>query len=262
MKKTAIVSGGAMGYKNGGPSIGGAIALCLARDGFRIVVADIGEMGNRTVELIKKNGGQALFIRTDVTDTDQVKNLIKITEEKFDTLQCLVNCVARYDKGMMKNIAEISEDEWNKTLNTNLNGYFKMCKYAIPLMQKSGGGTIVNISSVSSLTVLPDFSVYSVTKAAIDALTRTIAVDFAPTIRANAVLPGFVKIANSENNRNPEELKKWYTEIAKQYPMRRVCNPEEIAHVVSFLASEQSSYITGQTIIVDGGKTIADYHQF
>ena len=156
---------------------------------------------------------------------------------------------------MAKNVAEISEEEWNKTLDVNLNGYFKMAKYSIPLILESGGGTIINISSVGSLRVTPDFSVYSVAKAAIDALTRTIAVDFAPQIRANAILPGFVKIANSQDNRTPEELEKWYSGISEQYPMKRVCEVEEIASVVSFLSSEQSSYINGQTIIVDGGKT-------
>ena len=104
--------------------------------------------------------------------------------------------------------------------------------------------------------------VYSVSKAAINALTRTIAVDFAPNIRANAICPGFVKIANSENNRTPEELEKWYTDISKQYPMERVCEVEEIAGVASFLASVDSSYVNGQTIVVDGGKMVADAHDF
>ena len=129
-------------------------------------------------------------------------------------------------------------------------------------MLKSGGGTIISISSAAAFNALPDFSVYSVSKAAINALTRTIAVDFAPKIRANAICPGFVKIANSENNRTPEELKKWYAEISKQYPMRRVCEVDEIAGVASFLASVDSSYVNGQTILVDGGKMVADTHDF
>ena len=129
-------------------------------------------------------------------------------------------------------------------------------------MQKSGGGAIVNISSIESHMVLPNFSVYSVSKAAVDALTRSLAIDFAPTIRTNSVLPGFVKIANSENDRSPEQLEKWYASIAKQYPMQRVCEVEEVAHVVAFLASDQASYINGQSIVVDGGKMIADLHEF
>lgn len=260
--KTAIVTGGAMGYKNGGPSIGGAISIQLAQDGYDVVVVDLGEMGNKTVDIIQKNGGKGKFIKADVTNTDQVKQIVSSTKEEFGQLNCLVNCVARYGSGMAKNVTNISEEEWVNTLNVNLNGYFKMCKYSIPLIIKSGGGTIINISSTNARSALPNFCVYPISKAAICALTRTIAVDFAPDIRANTVCPGFVKIANSKNNRSSEELNKWYAGISKQYPMKRVCEVEEIANVVSFLASNKSSYINGQEIIVDGGKTIYDFHEF
>lgn len=260
--KVAVVTGGAMGYKSGGPSIGGAIAIRLAKDGYKVVVVDTGEMGNRTVELIKGAGGQGIFIKADITEAKQVQEVISTTKSTFGGLNCLVNCVARYGPGMAKNVVEISEEEWEKTLDVNLNGYFKMAKYSIPLMLESGGGTIINISSLAAFNALPNFSVYSVSKGAINALTRTIAVDFAPNIRANAICPGFVKIANSENSRTAEELEKWYGEIAKQYPMRRVCEVEEVAGVASFLAGSDSSYVNGQTIIVDGGKTAADAHDF
>lgn len=251
-----------MGYKSGGPSIGGGISIRLAKDGFKVVVVDTCGMGNRTVEMINNRGGEAIYVEADVVVTEDVKNTVEIAASTYGGLTCLVNCVARYSMGMAKNIVDITEEEWNQTLNVNLNGYFKMTKYSIPLILKSGGGTVVNISSVGSLLALPNFSVYSVSKAAIDALTRTVAVDFAPNIRANAVLPGFVRIANSENSRSSEELAHWYDGIAKQYPMRRVCEVDEISDVVAFLASDGSSYINGQTIVVDGGKTISDVHEF
>jgi NAD(P)-dependent dehydrogenase (short-subunit alcohol dehydrogenase family) len=260
--KVAIVTGGAMGYKSGGSSIGGAISIRLAKDGFKVVVVDLGEMGKKTVELINNSGGKGVFIKADVTLSGDVQNVIKITKETFGGLNCLVNCIARYGPGMSKNVADITEEEWEKTLNINLNGYFKMVKYAIPLMLDSGGGTVINISSLAAFNALPNFSIYSVSKAAINALTRTIAVDFAPKIRANAICPGFVKIANSENNRTTEELGKWYADISKQYPMKRVCEVGEIAGVASFLAGPDSSYVSGQTIIVDGGKIVADTHDF
>lgn len=251
-----------MGYKAGGKSIGGAVAINLAKDGYKVVVVDLGEMGQRTVDNIKENGGEGIFVKADVTLASDVQKIVETAKSNFGGLNCLINCVARYSSGMTKSVAEISEDEWNKTLNVNLNGYFMMAKYSIPLMLDSGGGAIVNISSVGSLTALPNFSIYSVSKGAIDALTRSLAVDFAPQIRTNSILPGFVKIANSENNRTPEELEKWYTDISKQYPMKRVCEVEEIASVVSFLVSDKASYINGQSIVVDGGKTIADTHDF
>jgi NAD(P)-dependent dehydrogenase (short-subunit alcohol dehydrogenase family) len=109
---------------------------------------------------------------------------------------------------------------------------------------------------------LRDCSVYSVAKAGIDALTRSIAVDFAPHIRTNSILPGFVKIANSENGRNETGLTEWYDNIAKEYPMDRVCTTYDIANVAAFLASNQSAYINGQSIIVDGGHLIYDSHEF
>jgi len=260
--KVALVTGGARGYKDGGPSIGGEIAINLAREGYKVVVVDLGKMGRETVNIIKKNGGEAIFFKADVTKTKEVKDVIKKTEKVFGGLHCLVNCVARYSTGMAKNVVDISEDEWNKTLDVNLNGYFRCAKYAIPLMLKSGGGAIINISSIESFVSLPNFSPYIVSKAAIDALTRSLAVDFAPKIRTNSVCPGFVKIANSEGNRTPKQLEKWYKDISKKYPMKRVCTVEEIANVVSFLASKKSSYINGQTIMVDGGKLIADTHEF
>ncbi len=260
--KTAIVTGAAMGYKSGGKSIGGAIAIKLAKDGYNVVVVDTGDMGQKTVEIIEKSGGKGVFVKADVTDIGDIKKITETTKDKFGGLSCLVNCVARYGQGMAKNVVDITEEEWNRTLNVNLNSYFLMAKYSIPLMMETGGGSIINISSIESFVALPNFSIYSVSKAAVDALTRSLATDFAPSIKTNSVLPGFVKIANSENNRTLEQLKQWYEEISRQYPMKRVCEVEEIANVVSFLASEKASYINGQSIVVDGGKTIADVHTF
>lgn len=260
--RTAIVTGAAMGYRKGGPSIGGAISVRLAEDGYRVVVVDLGEMGQKTVGQIEANGGEALFIQADVTKTEDVKRIVEAAEDTFGGVNCLVNCVARYGPGMAKSIMDISEEEWYSTLEVNLNGYFKMAKYTIPAMLKSGGGTIINLSSIESMIALPNFSIYSVSKAAIDGLTRSLAVDFAPRIRTNSICPGFVRIENSENQRTPEQLEAWLSEIATQYPMQRVCTVDEIADVASFLANDNSSFINGQSLVVDGGKSIADFHKF
>lgn len=260
--KVAIVTGGSMGYEAGGPTIGGASAIQLAKDGFDVIVVDLLDMGAKTVEIIESNGGKAKFIKADVTDTDEIKKIIRIAKQEFGGLNCLVNCVAKYWGGMFKNIVDISEEDWTKLIDIDLNSYFKMAKYSIPLMLGSGGGTIVNVSSCAAFNVGLNDAPYAVAKAAINALTRTIAVDFAPKIRANAVCPGFVRIANSENNRTPEQLKEWYQSIAKEYPMRRVCEVEEIANAVSFLAGDKSSYINGQSIIIDGGRLISSFRNF
>ena len=261
--KTALVTGAALGYKNGGPSIGSAIAFKLAAEGTKVVVVDIlEEMGQRTVDKIKESGGSGVFVRCDVSKTDEVNRAVEITEQEFGGLHCLVNCAASYEGDIFKNVVEIPEEDWRHVIDVNLNGYFRFAKYAIPLMLQSGGGTIVNISSGAAFRVVKDFSVYPVTKAAINALTRTLAIDFAPQIRANAICPGFVRIANSEGDRSPEEVEQWIQRIAKAYPLKRACSVEEIANVALFLASDDSSYINGECIIVDGGRFVSDTHEF
>jgi NAD(P)-dependent dehydrogenase (short-subunit alcohol dehydrogenase family) len=261
--KIALVTGAALGYKAGGPSIGGAIAFKLASEGAKVVVVDIEErMGQQTADRIREDGGTALFVRTDVSKTEEVVRAIEITRREFGALHYLVNCAATYEGDIARNVVEISEEDWNHTIEVNLNGYFRFAKYAVPLMLQSGGGAIVNISSGAAFRVLRNFSVYPVTKAAINALTRTLAIDFAPHIRANAVCPGFVRIANSENERTAEEVEAWIERIAKGYPLQRVCTVEEIANVVLFLLSDDASYINGQCIVVDGGRSVADTHEF
>ena len=261
--KIALVTGAALGYKNGGPSIGSAIAFKFASEGAKIVVVDILEkMGQRTVDKIRENGGEGLFAKTDVSKTDEVKRAIEITKQKFGKLHCLVNCAASYEGDIFRNVVEIPEEDWKHIIDVNLNGYFRFAKYAIPLILESGGGTIVNTSSGAAFKVLRNFSVYPVTKAAINALTRTLAIDFAPQIRCNAICPGFVRIANSEGDRTPDEVEKWVTNIAKTYPLKRVCSVEEIANVALFLASDDSSYINGECMIVDGGRFVSDTHEF
>lgn len=261
--KIALVTGAALGYKNAGPSIGSAIAFKLASEGAKVVVVDIlEEMGQRTVDKIKENGGEGLFVRTDVSKTDEVKRAIEITRQKFGKLHCLVNCAASYEGDIFRNVVEIPEEDWNHIIDVNLNGYFRFAKYAIPLILESGGGTIVNISSGAAFRVLKNFCIYPVTKAAINSLTRTIAIDFSPQIRCNAICPGFVRIANSEGDRTPDEVEQWIASIAKTYPLKRVCSVEEIANVALFLASNDSSYINGECIIVDGGRFESDNHEF
>jgi NAD(P)-dependent dehydrogenase (short-subunit alcohol dehydrogenase family) len=261
--KIILITGAALGYKDGGPSIGSSIAFKFAEEGAIIVVVDIlEEMGRKTANLINESGGKAIFIQCDVSNTDDVKKVVSIIQKEFQALHCLVNCAASYEGDIHHNIVDTPEEDWKKIIDVNLNGYFRFAKYAIPLILESGGGSIINISSGAAFKVTKNFSVYPVTKAAINALTRTLALDFAPAIRTNAVCPGFVQIANSEGNRSPEAIEKWINGIADKYPLKRVCLVDEIADVVVFLASEKASYINGQCISVDGGYSIADSHDF
>ncbi len=257
LDKVALVTGAALGYKAGGPSIGSAIAFRLASEGARITVVDVQEeMGERTASTIRQRGGEAIFVRADVSQTPEVIAAVEATRARFGALHCLVNCAACYDVDLSGNVCHIAEEAWDRVLDVNLGGYYRCARYAIPLILESGGGTIVNISSMAAFAVSKDYAVYPVTKAAINALTRSLAIDLAPRIRANAICPGFVRIANSEDGRTPEELERWLRGIAEGYPMQRVCSVEEIANVALFLASDDSSYVNGQCIAVDGGKSV------
>ena len=177
-------------------------------------------------------------------------------------MDCLVNCAASHQGNIFQNVVDTPEADWKRIIDVNLNGYYRFAKYTIPLMLEHGRGTIVNISSMAAFTIVKNFCVYHVTKAGINALTRTIAIDFAPTIRCNAICPSYVQIANSKGNRTEEEVKKWIEGIAATYPLQRVCSVDEIANVALFLASDESSYITGECIITDGGRSISDTHVF
>ena len=261
--KTAIITGGALGFKEGGPSIGSAIAFKFAAKGVKVVVVDILEkMGQMTIDRIKRSGGKALFVKADVSNTADVKKVIETTEEEFGQLHCLVNCAASYEGKIFNTVVDTPEKDWLHIFDVNLHGYFRFAKYAIPLILKSGGGTIINISSGAAFKVVPNFAVYPCTKAAINALTRTLAVDFAPQIRSNAICPGFVRIANSEGDRSPEDIERWIDNISKKYPLRRACSVDEIANVALFLASDNSSYINGECLTVDGGYFISDSHDY
>jgi NAD(P)-dependent dehydrogenase (short-subunit alcohol dehydrogenase family) len=261
--KVALVTGAAVGFKDGGPSIGSAIAFKLASEGAKVVVVDIlEEMGQRTADTIIANGGEAVFIKADVTKSDEVKKAVQLAKDKFGALHCLVNCAAGYDGDIFHSVVDTPEEDWLKIFDINLHGYYRFAKYALPLILESGGGTIVNISSMAAFKVVPNFAVYPVTKAAINGLTRVLAIDYSPKVRTNAICPGFVQIANSENDRSPEELKKWRDDIAKGYPAKRLCTVDEIANVACFLASDDSSYINGECIRVDSGRSVNDAHEY
>jgi len=255
--KVVLVTGAALGYKEGGLSIGGSIARRLAAEGARVIVVDINDqMGERSAQRIRDAGGESLYVHADVSKTDEVVAAIARTRDEYGALHCLVNCAASYPIEMWRNVVETDEKVWQHVIDVNVSGYFRFAKYGIPLILESGGGTIVNMSSGSANLVAKNWCTYPVTKAAILALTRTLAVDFAPQIRANAICPGFVAIANSELDRTREEVEAWHGRIAARYPMRRVCTTEEIANVALFLACEDSSFVNGECLVVDGGRAV------
>jgi NAD(P)-dependent dehydrogenase (short-subunit alcohol dehydrogenase family) len=182
--KVAVVTGAAMG-------IGKAAAVVLAREGAKVAIGDINdEVGQATVQEIKASGGEAFFQHADVSLTNDVQLLVEEAVKRYGRLDILVNNAAVAIPGTA---VEISEDDWSRVLNTNLTSVWRGMKFAIPHMIKAGGGSIINVASVQGLIGFPGWSAYAAAKGGVDALTRQVAVEYAPyNIRVNSIAPGTI----------------------------------------------------------------------
>lgn len=240
-KKVALVTGG-------GSGIGRATALALARAGARVVIGNRRvPQGEEVVSAIRQAGGQAVFHRTDVTRSDEVRALVAAAVEHFGRLDLAFNNAG--DEGKRVPLADQTEEDAAFLLGVNVHGVFLCMKYEIEQMLKNGGGAIVNNSSVFGLKGFRDASLYSASKHAVSGLTKAAALEYATHgVRINAVAPGPV---------DTELLRGFGQGDAEQFaayvPMRRLGRPEEIANAVLWLCSDAASYITGHTLPVDGG---------
>ncbi len=247
--KVAIVTGAGMG-------IGQATALALAREGAKVAVADIDDAaGNATVDQIRAAGGEAFFQHADVGSTDDVRRLVEETVARFGRLDVLVNNAGVAIAGT---VTEISEEDWNRLINIHLSGTWRGMKFAIPHMVRGGGGSIVNMASVQAIMGIQGWSGYSAAKGGIIALTQQAAVDYGGrNIRVNAIAPGTIMTPMNEKifaeAEDPDELigtwNSWHA-------LGRFGQPEEVADLVVFLASDESSFMTGDIIKIDGGMSI------
>ncbi len=242
--KVVIITGASSG-------IGEATAKEAAKEGAKVILA--ARNANRSeavVSEIKKNGGQALFVQTDVTLEEDIKNLVNRTVQEHGRLDCAYNSAGILETGLL---ADTPNESYDKLMKTNLRSIFLCMKYEIPEMKKNGGGAIINCSSVAGLIGVPNFSVYSATKAGIIGLTKGAAADYAQYgIRVNSMHPGVVETEIFNNTF--EEPKKMIEDITKDIcPLGRPAKPVEIARPVIFNLSDGASYITGSEIIVDGG---------
>ena len=242
--KVAIITGAASG-------IGKATAKLFAEHGAKVVVADIDENGgNRTVTDIQAVNNEAIFVQTDVTikaDTDQ---MVAQTLKNYGKLDTLLNSAGI---AMRLPVVELSEEDWHRCLDVNLNGVFLCAKAAIPAMQKNGGGSIINMSSIYGIVGADVRAAYVASKGAVTNLTRGMALDYAEdNIRVNCICPGFVETPLVAGVvKNPEE----YQKLANKHPMRRLGQPEEIAYGALYLASDESAFVTGIALPIDGGYT-------
>lgn len=242
--KVAVVTGGSGG-------IGRATALAFAREGARVAVVDVAiPAGEETVQMIRSSGGEAIFIKTDVTRWEEVKAMADRTFEAFGRLDCALN-----NAGINADIVSVSrctEESWDRMIDINLKGVFLCMKYEIPRMLKSGGGSIVNTASVMGLVGEPGHPAYAASKHGVVGLSKSAAIFYAQAgIRINAVCPGAVRTPMVDRvlAEHPE-LEQAMDSLA---PMNRMAEADEVARAVIFLCSDDASYITGHPLAVDGG---------
>jgi len=246
--KVAIVTGAASG-------IGRAIALLFAQEGAKVVVADIDDKsGEETVKMINERGGEAMFVHADVSKAEDVKNMVKITVERYGRLDVLVNNAGI--EGAVADIVNYPEEAFDKVIAVNLKGVWLGIKYAVPEMVKSGGGSIINIASVLGLVGAPNMSGYCASKGGVVQLTKTAALEYAKyNIRVNAIAPGLI---DTKLSRKRAEFDPEFINTALQFQViKRMGRPEEVALAALYLASDDSSFVTGSCLVVDGGWTIA-----
>ncbi|MEM6526892.1 MAG: glucose 1-dehydrogenase [Chloroflexota bacterium] len=247
--KVAVITGG-------GSGIGYQTSLLFATEGAKVVVVDINdEGGNNTVQEIEANGGKAIYVRADVSNAGDVENMIATAEDTYGVLHIVFNN-AGISHAEDDDAINTSEDVWDLTMQINVKGVFLGCKYAIPALRRAGGGSIINTASfVATLGAATPQLAYTASKGAVLSMTRELATIHAREgIRVNALSPGplrtelLMKYLNTEEKKNRRLV---------HIPMGRFGEAREIAYAVLYLASDESSFVTGTNFLVDGGITSA-----
>jgi len=240
--RVAVITGGSSG-------IGRAAAVAFAREGAQVAIgARRQQEGEETARLVREAGGQALFVQTDVSQTDQVQRLIQAAVERWGHLDCAFNN-AGIEGDAFVLTADYSEDTWDKIIAINLTGVFLSMKYEIQQMLKHGSGTIVNMSSIAGLTGGGIGSPYFASKHGVVGLTKAAAIEYAKSgIRVNAVCPAVIDTDMAQRG-----FSEMWDVVVNMHPVGRVGKPQEVADAVVWLCSERASFITGVALPVDGG---------
>jgi NAD(P)-dependent dehydrogenase (short-subunit alcohol dehydrogenase family) len=251
--KIAVITGAGLG-------IGRATALLFAREGARILVVDYdSQSGEETVRLIEREGGQALFVRADVSNVADIEAMVQTAENAYGCIDILHNN-AGIDLPRATNVVDTTVEDWDRILDVNLKGVFLCSRLVIPELIKRGGGVILNTASIAGLAPMPQEAAYGASKAGLVLLTKQMARDYAQyNIRVNSLCPGPMegptrdRLAFLQND--PQAFAKRQS-FADQIPLGRMCRPEDIAGAALFLASDDAAMITGIDLVIDGGFTL------
>jgi NAD(P)-dependent dehydrogenase (short-subunit alcohol dehydrogenase family) len=244
--RVALVTGGSSG-------IGRATAIKFGERGAKVVIAARREKeGSETVDMIKKAGGEAIFVRTDVRIASQVENMVQQAVKKYGRLDIAFNNAGV--GGIMARLVRTTEELFDELVDTNFKGVWLSMKYEIPVMQKQGGGVIINNASIAGVSTAERLSVYSGSKHAVVAISNAAATEYGKdNIRVAAICPGWIKTRMTEELRAQKDAD---TTIQNTVPLKRMGEPEEVAEMVIWLASDAASYISGGTFIVSGGMRV------
>jgi NAD(P)-dependent dehydrogenase (short-subunit alcohol dehydrogenase family) len=247
--KVAIITGAARG-------IGEATAVLFAREGAKVVIADKRqEEGEKVARRIRDEGGEATFVVVDTTDEQQVKDMVVAAVKAYGTVNVLVNNAGVF---VLSDVHELTNEQYDHVMNTDVRGYLWCSKYVVPHMLRAGGGSIIMNSSASALVADPDLAIYCAAKAAVNGMVRGMALDYGSrNIRVNAVCPGTIDTPFNVDYFNampdPEAARR---EIGATHVLGRMGTAMEMAYCFLFLACDESSFVTGSSLVADGGMSI------
>jgi len=243
--KVAIITGAAAG-------IGKASAELFAEEGARVALLDTQPSGEEVAGQIRRAGGNALFVQADVSREKDVQRAVRTAEDTYGRVDILVNNAAAF---VLKGL-EATPQDWHRAVDVNMIGAALCSRYASEVMEKNGGGSIVNLASISSFIAQPGFLTYSATKAALVNMTRCMAMDLAPyNVRVNCVCPGTIRTSATERHMSKTGMTEdeFVARNAPLHLLNRIGQPREVAYAILFLASDEASFITATPLMVDGG---------